>query len=112
MNVLVIAEDESKGMKVRDAVLEALNHKGDCFMVSHEKGLNIFVRLRPDLVVVCDYDEALTPPTTHGIGWRSYNRIKEYVSANHIIRMGAKYFSYENYAQSIDSLKALVYMQH
>lgn len=112
MNVLVVAEDKKVREEVRDAVLEALHGKGICFTVSHEEGFGCCIRIQPDLIIVCDYDEALTPPTTHGIGWRSYNRIKEYVSANRIIRMGAKYFRYENYAQSIDSLKALVYMQH
>lgn len=112
MTVLVIAEDEKWREEVREAVLEALHNNGDCIMVSHEAGLVIFELLQPDLIVVCDYDEALTPPTTHSVGWRSYNRIKRFAHADHMIRMGKKYLRYSNYAQNLLSLKALVYMQH
>ena len=112
MNVVVIAEDASKRMEVQNAVLEALQDKGACFAVSHEEGLDIFVRLQPDLIIVCDYDEEVTRPTkmAYSTGFQSYCRIKEFVPAHRMIRKGDKEFRHSNYCQSMLSLKALVHM--
>ena len=110
MTVLVIAKDPEKMKEVRKAVLQALQDKGNCCTVSHEDGLDIFVRLQPDLIIVCDYDEEVTRPTkmAYSSGFRSYCRIKEFVSEHRMIRMGDKEFGHVNYCNSEISLKELV----
>lgn len=110
MKVLVIAEGAESRKKVRDAVLDAMQNTGECFTTSHEEGREICLRQKPDVVVVCDYDEV--SPMVCGTSFQSYCGVTEIMSAEDVIRMGEKSFPHKNYCKSMVSLQALVYMRY
>jgi len=110
MKILVVAENAEKRKEVSKAVLEATQDAAVVRTTSHAEGREICLRQRPDLVIICDYDEV--SPMSCGIGFQTYCNVSEIMPAEGMIRMGDKPFRYENHCRSILSLQALVYMRY
>lgn len=110
MKILVIAGDAEKRQEIAKAVLEATQSTGVVRTTSHTEGREICLRQRPDLVIICDYDEV--SPMSCGIGFQTYCSISEIMPEEGIIRMGDKPFKYDNHCRNVLSLQALVYMRY